>query len=353
VTASGPFSAANRARLLHEYFDSVDDLDPARAWAHVYRLLLWVDRTTGLAHCYESDKCQPGRPWYARSLAFHAWCSDALDSQPTELAEDIDLLFRRVTADLAATSAARRSALSPRAEAQRAPYAGRGFPEPGEDSELEALISDALAAYMTTAPPTPVLRDLTEQIRAHVGQENKRKNLVGEGFEDTLAALLTRTTGIGDSYEISVRRALHEIRGFNPPRGGDKTNKVDLSMVRRSDGYRTLVSCKWSVRSDREEQFGTDFDDYQRLESAGEAFAYVLVTNEFDPARLAAACDSRRQNSLTFTDVVHVNPNGPVAAYAAPGAGRRRSAGGEIRALAHIESGRLGGLASWLHALRG
>jgi hypothetical protein len=39
----------------------------------------------------------------------------------------------------------------------------------------------------------------------------------------------------------------------------------------------------------------SDFQTYERLESMGEDFAYVLVTNEFDAARLRAACERRRQ----------------------------------------------------------
>ena len=72
----------------------------ANAWQHVYRLLLWIDRTTGLAHCYESDKAQPGRPWYARSLAFHDWVSTEFHVAPANLADDIDWLFREAVKDL-------------------------------------------------------------------------------------------------------------------------------------------------------------------------------------------------------------------------------------------------------------
>src|SRR5690348_15751755 len=82
------FGAANRARLLARYFsqESVEDVNPQSAWRHTYRLLLWIDRTIGLAHCYESDKCQPGRPWYARSLRFHQWVADGLRTTPETLA---------------------------------------------------------------------------------------------------------------------------------------------------------------------------------------------------------------------------------------------------------------------------
>lgn len=350
-SAARAFGEGNRARLLDEYFDAIDEVDPARAWQHVYRLLLWIDRTTGLAHCYESDKCQPGRPWYARSLAFHAWVAGALGVPAADLGNHIDLLFRRATADLAAAAAARRAQLAAAADAQREPYTALRLPEPGEDPELEAIVADAFAPFLAAEPSAEALRALIERIRAHVGQENKRKNLVGEGFEDTLAALLHGTPGIGDTHEVRVRPLLHDLPGFHQPRGTEKPRQVDLAVVRRETGTRTLVSCKWSVRSDREEQFASDFRAYTELEAAGEDFAYVLITNEFDPARLASACEMRRQNAQLFSDVVHVNPTGPRAAYDAPGLARR-TAGGQARAIGHIESGRLISLASWVHAMR-
>jgi hypothetical protein len=346
------FGEHNRARLLEHYFAQAGPVEPVGAWQHVYRLLLWVDRTTGLAHCYESDKSQPGRPWYARSLAFHAWAAGALGVPAGELGDHVDLLFRRATADLAATAAARRARLAADAAAQREPYAGLGMPEPGEDPELEDIITEALAPYLASPPPAEALRRLTERIQSHVGQENKRKNLVGEGFEDTVAALLRRVPGLPDRQEVLVRPLLHELPGFRPPRAGSKRRQVDLALLHRATGRRTLVSCKWSVRSDREEQFASDFRDYAELEDAGRDFGYALVTNEFDPARLAAACDMRRQNAPLFTDVVHVNPDGPRAAYAAPARGvRRGDTGGTARALAHADSGRLAPLAGWIAAL--
>lgn len=68
----GPFSHPSRLALIRDYFGD-RRVDPQDAWKDVYRLLLWADPTIGLAHCYESDKAQPGRPWYARTLAFHSW----------------------------------------------------------------------------------------------------------------------------------------------------------------------------------------------------------------------------------------------------------------------------------------
>ena len=52
-TIARAFGAENRARLLTRYFDAAEAVTTATAWQHVYRLLLWIDRTTALAHCYE------------------------------------------------------------------------------------------------------------------------------------------------------------------------------------------------------------------------------------------------------------------------------------------------------------
>jgi hypothetical protein len=97
------FGAKNRARLIDLYFEDHAAPTSEQAWEHVYRLLLWIDLTTGLAHCYESDKCQPGKNWYGRSLAFHDWLARALDVRPSAVADEIDWMFHRATTDLAAS----------------------------------------------------------------------------------------------------------------------------------------------------------------------------------------------------------------------------------------------------------
>jgi hypothetical protein len=187
------------------------------------------------------------------------------------------------------------------------------------------------------------MRSLTERIRAYFGQENKRKNLVGEGFEDVLAALIKRAAGTSP-LTVGARPFLHSVPGFRPPPGKEKPRRVDLAIV-SSRQRRILVSAKWSIRADREEQFGVDFDAYARLEDAGHDFDFVLITNEFDAARLAAACDRRTHNAALFSAVVHVNPHGPMAAY---GKEIRRSAG---RLPELVDSGRLTSLDKWLSSL--
>lgn len=340
------FGKDNRERLLAAYFGERGTPTSENAWQHVYRLLLWIDRTTGLAHCYESDKSQPGRHWYDRSLAFHAWVAESLRSSPADLGAEIDWLFKRAIEDFAAAVSRAKQRHTESARSQRAPYEGLGMPEPGEDPELVAIVQKVLSPYLATVPSSEVWRLLIERVRAHLTQENKRKNLVGEGFEDTLAAIVSR---IPTAWRLrhQTRVPIEEIRGFNPPRPNEKPKRVDLYLINEASGDRTLVTAKWSIRADREEQFVSDFEAYSRLESAGEAFDYTLLTNEFDPARLVAACERRAVGRELFTHVVHINPDGLRAAY---GRSPTRSAAEAVR---YIDERRLISLGDWLGRLSG
>ena len=95
------------------------------------------------------------------------------------------------------------------------------------------------------------------------------------------------------------------------------------------------------------EQFRSDFDDYSRL-NRGSTFDYVLITNEFDAARLVRACDRRSGNAPLLTGVVHVNPAGPVVAYGKATKVRRWNASVMLR---HVEEKRLASLEDWLTSL--
>jgi len=341
TTPERAFGEESRRQLLTEYFLPFETVAPEDAWKHAYRLLLWIDRTTGLAHCYESDKSQPGRPWYARSLAFHDWLSKELEADAGKLNEKLDWLFIRGFERLARTLVSQNARRAVIAEQQRAKYAG--FPRPGQDREFELLILEELKAWISKVPPPDVMLQLTQRARAYFSQENKRKNLLGEGFEDVLAFLLERLPGAA-KLKIKARPLLHELPGFRSPPKREKPRTVDLAILGPGK-RRTLLTVKWSIRADREEQFGVDFDAYARLDEAGEDFHYVLVTNEFDAARLAAACERRRQNAKLFTAVVHVNPQGPLAAYGTEGRGSA------LNLPKHVKSGRLMSLEAWLRTL--
>lgn len=336
------FGAVNRSRLIDEYFSerSPTGVAAKSAWAHVYRLLLWVDQANGLAHCYESDKSQPGKNWYARSLSFHDWVSTSLDVPPSGLVDGIDWLFRRATADLAEEVMRSAKRVAAAAARQREPYEARGFPKPGEDPELVSIVREVLGDALGREPSTECWQALVQRIRQYLALENKRKNLVGEGFEDVLAAVVKRSCNTKADLAVHARHLLHDLPGFNRNRKGEKANKVDLAILRPD--MRTLVTAKWSVRADREKQFAADYVDYVSAESDGKPFEYVFVTNEFDPARLMRACEKLAMNAPMFSQVVHINTDAIKATY---GANPDRTMKTVVD---FIDSGRLVSLEQWL-----
>ncbi len=300
---TGVFSRAARLALVDRYFG--DRLvEPDEAWKDVYRLLLWADATTGLAHCYESDKAQPGRPWYARTLAFHSWLAMHLDVPPLGLAEELDWMFRQVIKRVADEETAKRHALEEKAEEQLAAFS-RPMPVPGDDPELRDIIGPLLTES-AVRPSDDTIRYVLRRVRTHIASENKRQNLLGRGFEDVLAGVIQRLD-TSEPPDVGTQTAIQEIDGFRAPREGDKDEKVDLHAITRSE-RRVLVSAKWSVRADREKQMLFDFRTYVDCNERRQPFEYVWVTNEFDPARLVANATSTEGNQWLFDAVVHVCP---------------------------------------------
>jgi hypothetical protein len=343
-TAKAAFGAKNRNRLIDAYFSQLkrNDVRPRLAWAHVYRLLLWADQTTGLAHCYESDKSQPGKNWYARSLAFHDWVAKSLATTPVQVAEEIDWLFRSATADLARQVIRRAAKVTETAARQRQPYDGRDFPKPGEDPELISIVREVLGDHLREEPSPEQWQLLVQRIRQYLAVENKRKNLVGEGFEDVITHVVRRTSGV-PALDVRTRVLLHDLPGFNREKSGQKPNKVDVAVLR--PGRRILVTAKWSVRADREKQFATDFGDYVAAESEGKPFEYVFVTNEFDPARLMRACEKLAGNKPMFDRVVHINTDALRATYGDTDEVTMR------RVLELMTEGRLVSIEQWIESL--
>lgn len=339
------FGAVNRRRLIDLYFSSypATDVSAALAWKHVYRLLLWVDQASGLAHCYESDKSQPGKNWYARSLAFHDWVGRELEVDPGNLRGEIDWLFRRASADLAGEVAKSAPRVAAAADKQRQPYAGRGFPESEDDPAIIAVTKAALGVSVAEVPPES-WRLLVKGIRQHFAQENKRKNLVGEGFEDVLAQVVARTCGLPQEA-VLTRCLLQDIPGFQRAKTGEKPNKVDLAIVRPY--MRSIITAKWSLRADREKQFAQEFDEYTNAEAHNQRFEYVFVTNEFDPARLMRACEKLVRNSQMFSHVVHISPAAVRATYGPKPEPTMK------KVLGYMDSGRLISLGEWLTDLSG
>lgn len=340
---AGAFSQPARVELIDQYFDA-RRVDPLDAWKDVYRLLLWADSTTGLAHCYESDKAQPGRPWYARSLAFHSWLAMQFGVSPLDLSDELDWMFRQVIKRVATEETAKNEALQAKAQEQISEI-GRPMPVPDDDPELREIIEPLFAGH-ADRPSDHTVRYVLRRIRTHIASENKRKNLLGRGFEDVLAGIIRRLD-LPALPEVGTQTAIQNIDGFRSPREGDKEEKVDLHAIAPS-GRRVLVSAKWSVRADREKQMLFDFRTYVDCNLRREPFEYVWVTNEFDPARLVANATSTEGNQWLFDAVVHICPQALDVVHKLDRADLPET---PERLKSLIAEGRIIGLGEWLDGL--
>ncbi|UIK20671.1 hypothetical protein [Rhizobium leguminosarum] len=55
---------------------------------------------------------------------------------------------------------------------------------------------------------------MVQRVRQYLSLENKRKNLVGEGFEDVIARVL-RQASRREGMQVFTRRALHDDLPWN------------------------------------------------------------------------------------------------------------------------------------------
>jgi len=302
-SAQGAFSQPNRIRLIDAHLGR-RAINPEDAWKDVYRLLLWVDKRTGIAHCYESDKSQPGKRWYPRSLAFHDWVSSQLGVHPLELKDEIDLMFRDVMRIVIPAEAEQMKSEAISAQQKLFPTT-RSMPVPGDDPRLQEIVEPLMPADADERPGEEDVRAILREIYAHMNSENKRANLLGRGFEDVLDGIITRLPT--PPAEHATQKLLETIPGFRPTRDGDKPEKVDLWI---GDGHRRriLITAKWSVRADREKQMATDLHTYNQANEWRDLFEYVWITNEFDPARLVANATNTQNNRHLFDKIVHICP---------------------------------------------
>lgn len=92
-----PFGKEARIKLIREHLSAREPVTAATAWQFVYEELLWIDISTGLAHLYESDKAQPGRLWFDRTVIFtDLLCEKFGNITRLELKQRIDRLFRAI-----------------------------------------------------------------------------------------------------------------------------------------------------------------------------------------------------------------------------------------------------------------
>ena len=290
-----PFGHAERMRVLERYFAQAGEVTAESAWEHVYRCLLWMNRGAGLAHIYDSNHMQPGGNFHSRAVRFTDELCRVLGVSRKGLPAEIDFLFKGCVAEWK-----------------------RGRPseiDPDIESELILALEQLLRGQNLPEERVGALaRQIEALSRDFFTIDNKRKNALGEGFEDLLYLLLTRVARIPHE-RIALRRPVSQLPGFRraPPRraGGSAEREPRPDIALFEGGITHLITtAKWSMRQDRETQFQAEYTAYQMSKTQTAELRFALITNEFDVARLnnVARAIPGGAGGYIFHQIYHINP---------------------------------------------
>lgn len=196
MASTSPFGKKTRQRIIGEYFEANPARDPAGAWMHVYRLLLWIDEGTRLAHVYDANHMQKGRMFHERAKNFMTALCAKMGIAKAELHDHIDVLFKGCVEDFREARQEQQEAADPEAEDLEA------------ELESDAVVAIQRILEQHRMPPGAVkdaARAVEEYAREFFTVGNKRKNALGEGFEDVLYRLLLDSARL-DPQKVRTRQ---------------------------------------------------------------------------------------------------------------------------------------------------
>lgn len=165
---------------------------------------------------------------------------------PQQLPGEIDVLFKGCVAEWKRTRPAET--------------------DPAIENEMVTAISQLLHGEgMTVARSQTVAREIEMLSWEFVTMGNRRKNALGEGFEDLLYLLLLRVSKIADD-RIALRKPVSELPGVRraPPRRAgarsDRQPHPDIAIVEGGTTH-VITTAKWSMQQDRQTQFHASAPD--------------------------------------------------------------------------------------------
>ncbi|HEY7913050.1 MAG TPA: hypothetical protein VIG62_14150 [Blastocatellia bacterium] len=323
MASGSPFGKESRVRILKQHIAEAGILTAREAWRFIYQELLWIDGSTGLAHLYESDKAQPGRPWYNRAVVFtDMLCEQFGNITRDELRGQIDKLFRACLEKLVESKGVQaedKEIAETIIKLESSSEVGEEIVQTIgelEDADKDVYVPDAglvaeFAAFLVEHGQMSQFRaeglasELVAKARFYFTVERKRQNVLGEGFEDLLQLLLLKVSRVPVDY-IEIRRRADKLPGFqNPNTTRERVEAPDIAVV-RNDHTELLASVKWSLRHDRQKQLSDELDCYVDLLSQHSFPKYILITNEYDPGRLVNT-DGLNRRGRKIDCIYHLN----------------------------------------------
>jgi hypothetical protein len=253
-----------------------------------------MNQGAGLAHIYDSNHMQPGGNFHSRAVRFTDALCEKWGITKKQLPGQIDRLFKGCV------------------------QVWRTVDDPPEDPEIQSELIGELEALLQgegiAADSARRIACRTESLaKDFFTLGNKRKNALGEGFEDLLFLLLRRASKIPEAH-ISLRKSVSQLPGFRraPARRPDGRRErqphPDIAITGQGVTH-VVITAKWSMRQDRETQFAAEYNAYQRNRTQPTELNFALITNEFDVARLdnVARAIPTGAGGYIFHKIYHIN----------------------------------------------
>jgi hypothetical protein len=288
-------------KILSGYFDNAGEVSDENAWEHVYRCLLWMNEGARLAHIYDSNHMQKAGGFHLRAVRFTEKLCSIWNINRRELGGVIDILFKGCLEELSRQKK-------------------NSGPEDDDflDSELETGLTIEIQNILKKGGMSDRDSKLSALIieakcRDYLALNNKRSNALGEGFEDLLEILLQKVANI-PSEQIHTRTPVSKLPGFMKIAYREKGQRSvrepspDIAITEQQV-TRVITTAKWSIRQDRETQFQSEFHSFQSNKVQSTELQYVLITNEFDLARLGNVCRAipTGVGGYVFHEIFHIS----------------------------------------------
>ena len=166
--------------------------------------------------------------------------------------------------------------------------------------QTRAVKVEEYLAQQMGCEPSAVRSRLDQLMRRREYARLQRQNPLGIAFLGLVWHALRTFGDEALTYETE-QPAQRAFPGIGFP-GRSTTPSMDV-LIRKHNRPRAIVSAKWSLRHDRINDLTNECPAYKQAASWGRhPFDFIVVTNEFDPARLGKLLDD-----TCIDAVVHVH----------------------------------------------
>lgn len=150
--------------------------------------------------------------------------------------------------------------------------------------QQRAQAAEQYLAQQLGCQPNQVQHHVDLLMHHPVYQGVQRQNPLGIAFPVLVCHILQTYGNNAVTYEMEMP-AQSIFPGIVVP-GRSPNPKIDI-VVRNQGRLRSVISCKWSLRHDRLNDISNECPTYKQAASwTRTQIDYLVVTNEFDPARL-------------------------------------------------------------------